>query len=82
MTLLQSLALQCVARAKTLGLKGKARNDMAIDFFCGAYATATEIDHPAKDSLGIFLAFSLCPRDFSEVEKIAKAVAQQSGESL
>lgn len=82
MTLLQSLATLCVARAKTLGLRGKARHDMAIDFFCGAYAAATEKDLPEKDSLGIFLTFRLCPRDFSEVEKIAKEAAQQSGESL
>jgi hypothetical protein len=68
-TLLQTLASHVVQRAKTLGLRGKARDDMAVDFFCGAYATAIQIGHPAADSLGIFLSFSLAPRGFSEIEK-------------
>lgn len=68
-TLLQTLASHVVQRAKTLGLRGKARDDMAVDFFCGAYATAIQIGHPAADSIGIFLSFSLAPRGFSEIEK-------------
>ena len=75
-TLLQTLSSHVAQRAKTLGLRGKARDDMAIDFFCGAYATAIQIDHPAANALGIFLSFSLAPRGFGEIEKQLRAIEQ------
>ena len=37
--LLTILCSHIAQRAKTLDLRGKARDDMTVDFFCGAYAT-------------------------------------------
>lgn len=72
--ILQSLAQQCVTRMQAQGLKGKARNTAAIEFWCGAMALAESLESNSTLSrrLSLFGFFSLQRDGFAAVEKLAK----------
>lgn len=75
MSLSKQVAEMFVARAKTQGLKGKARDRAAVDFMCGAgtavaFAKGQESSEYGELSL---LAFLVATRGYSEIERAAQS---------
>lgn len=70
---LKNIAQQYVERSKAMGDKGKRRDDLAVEFFLGVYACALVGDDPTwSDYLGFIVSCAICPRGFSEVERLSK----------
>lgn len=71
-SLLIGLSRQFVRRSEALGLKGKKRDEAAMDFFCGAFAALEAMKHGVEASnLATVIALVLSTRGYSEVEKWA-----------
>lgn len=73
MTMLKTLCKAFVQRADHQNLKGKKRDDMALEFMVGAYAALAAAKHPEAEHVGAVVAMVICTRGFSEVKKIAEA---------
>lgn len=73
MNLLQTLATQFVSRATAQDMKGKSRDQKAIEFFCGAIGA---LDASAQNDNARWIervtAILICTRGYSEVQRIAK----------
>lgn len=61
------IAKSFISRAELQGLKGKKRDNAAMEFFCGA-ATVTE----ANDHGGSVMAFLVAVKGYREVLELAK----------
>jgi hypothetical protein len=72
--MLKTLCQAFVARATTLGLKGKKRDAALIDFMCGAYAALAAKDPHGDEArhLATVLGLVFTTRGYSECERIAK----------
>ena len=67
---LLALARQYYSRAHALGVKGKKRDDGAIEYFVGAWAALDATDHPHASRIGQWSAMLLCTRGCAEITRI------------
>ncbi len=82
MNVVQRLAKLFVHRATELELKGKKRDDAAIEFFMGAYAGCHTLSMGNKDSAAGMAAdhilrvtsMVICVRGYAAVKEIADSV--------
>ena len=70
--MLKILCKQFVARAEHLGMKGKARDNAAIEFFAGALAALDAINHADVNHVATVTQLVICTRGYSEVKRIAE----------
>jgi hypothetical protein len=61
----RELAVSFVERAKYLGLKGKARDNAVLDFFCGAACALEKVGkHEEAQQVGMTAAMILSTRGY------------------
>lgn len=71
MNMLQTLCVKFVERAEHFNLKGKKRDEQAIEFLVGA-ATALQVsNHPEANHVLNCVAIIICVRGYAEVKRIA-----------
>lgn len=76
-TTLRHLASSFVKRATAQKLKGKKRDEAAIDFFCGAYAGLELAGHRDAERILNCIGYILCVRGYAEVERWAELVEEK-----
>jgi len=68
----RKLAIMFIERSESLGLKGKRRDDAALEYFCGAYAIATvQEDAPLAEHLGRTMTMMVSVRGYFAVRELA-----------
>lgn len=71
MNMLQTLCVKFVERAEFQQLKGKKRDELAIEFLIGA-ATALQVsNHEEANHVLNCVAMIICVRGYGEVKRIA-----------
>lgn len=79
----KAVARAFVARSEELGFKGKKRDDLAVEFFLGAYVGAHacangDENSPAGKLANNILATTsmlICTRGYSEVKRLAESAS-------
>ena len=71
-TTVHKLAQTFVERAYALGLKGKRRDELALEFFMGAYALVQATGDKVLEERIALVAFVVAARGFSFVRETAE----------
>lgn len=71
MNMLQKLCVKFVTRAENFSMKGKKRDELAIEFLVGAASALQEINHPEYEHVINCVAMIICVRGYGEVKRIA-----------
>lgn len=58
----RKVAQQFVERAKALGMKGKKRDDAAMEYFCGACTALEQVGHADLDHMMRVTVLLVSPR--------------------
>lgn len=71
MNTIQTLCVNFVERAEYLNLKGKKRDEAAIEFLVGAASALQITNHAEANHVLTCVAMAICPRGYGEVKRIA-----------
>lgn len=68
---LKALAVTFKGRSEAQNFRGKKRDDLAVEFFAGAYGALDAVKHPDAQAVGTTTMLFICTRGYSEVVRIA-----------
>lgn len=78
MNMLQTLCTRFVERAEHFDMKGKKRDEKAIEFLVGAASALQATDHPEYSHVINCVALIICVRGYAEVKRIADMAKEET----
>ena len=82
MNMLQTLCTRFVERAEHFEMKGKKRDEKAIEFLVGAATALQAINHPEANHVTNCVAMIICVRGYMEVKRIAEMAEEENAKPL